>query len=149
MNSRIWDPRGKYQAGFLKEYNHWMIEISFRQHTLGCFIIFAKRPIQKISELESNELLELKQVMREIETTISSNDVFRPDRYNYLQMGNGLHHLHFHGIPRYVSPRIFLGRTWIDTTYGSTPVWSKEEVEDGFVIKLKNLFKDSLLDPRP
>jgi len=27
----------------LKEYRHWVLEVSYRQHALGCYIIFAKK----------------------------------------------------------------------------------------------------------
>src|SRR5438045_1800839 len=125
MHFRIWDPENKYKEGFVKEYNHWVVEINFRQHTLGCFIIFAKRKIEKISELTSNEIIELKDVMKEIEIALMNISKFKPDRFNYFQMGNSLHHLHFHGIPRYATSRNFNGQIWIDETWGAPPTWSK------------------------
>lgn len=123
MVNRSWDKDNKYTEGFLKEYTHWVIEVSYRQHTLGCFIIFAKRTVERISELTTEEIDELKNVMKEAEEAISS--AFQPDRFNYLQMGNALHHLHFHGIPRYQTPRTFKNKEWIDTTWGHPPIWSK------------------------
>ena len=102
---RPWDKNNKYTGAFLKEYTHWILEVSYSQHTLGSFIIFAKRSIEKISELESNELLELKTVMCEVENVMGRIDKLKPDRFNYMQLGNALHHLHIHGIPRYKKPR--------------------------------------------
>lgn len=122
MDVRIWDAFGKYKDGFVKEYNHWVLEVSFRQHTLGCFIIFAKRKIERISELNDEEVVELKNVMKELETTLSEIEDFKPERFNYLQMGNALRHLHFHAIPRYAKPRSFMNKEWIDTTFGHPPV---------------------------
>ena len=75
-NNRIWDPEGKYQVGFLKEYKHWVLEISFRQHTLGCFIIFAKRKIENISALQKEELEELPLVINAIETPLLNDPMF-------------------------------------------------------------------------
>lgn len=80
--NRFWDPKGKYKEGFLKEYKHWVLEISFLQHTLGCFIIFAKRNVERISELNNEELSELKTVMSEIEAAVTKE--FKADRFNYL-----------------------------------------------------------------
>jgi diadenosine tetraphosphate (Ap4A) HIT family hydrolase len=137
MNFRVWDPEGKYKEGFLKEYKYWVLEVSFRQHTLGCFIIFCKRKIEKISQLSIEELVELKEVMLEIENKLSSSKVFYPDRFNYLQMGNTLHHLHFHGIPRYKSERKFNNIFWTDKAWGHPPIWSKTEVSKETIIKIK------------
>lgn len=138
MNARIWDKEGRYKDAFVKEYNHWVLEVSFRQHTLGSFIIFAKRKIERISDLEEQEIIELKSVMRELEITLSK--MFKPDRFNYLQMGNALHHLHFHSIPRYASSRKFLNKEWKDEAFGHPPTWSKVEVDRNIVLKLKEAF---------
>lgn len=139
---RYWDPEGKYKDAFLKEYNHWILEISFRQHTLGCFIIFAKRDVEKISELENRELVELKQVMEDIEDALVNK--FKPERFNYLQLGNELHHLHFHGIPRYKTNRNFSGKVWVDKTFGHPPVWVKRETDIETVLKIKEMVLKSL-----
>jgi diadenosine tetraphosphate (Ap4A) HIT family hydrolase len=133
--NRSWDPQNKYKEGFLKEYKHWALEISFHQHTLGCFIIFAKRDIEKISELNDEELLEIKIVMAEIEPAITK--AFQADRFNYLQLGNNSHRLHFHGIPRYQTEREFNGQKWIDKTFGHPPIWKDEESSEELVKAIK------------
>lgn len=141
---RSWDPTGVYKDGFLKEYEHWVLEVSFRQHTLGCFIIFAKRKVQRISELKPDELAELALVMKKIETILSSIPEFQPDRFNYLQLGNGLNHLHFHGIPRYQTPRKFGNREWIDSTWGHPPVWQNSDTDRQTVLAVKKAIEKSL-----
>ena len=135
--NRVWDPQEKYKDGFLKEYNHWIIEVSFRQHTIGCYIIFAKRNVERISELNKDELSELSKAMGEIENTLIQISEFKPDRFNYLQLGNELHRLHFHGIPRYKTQRNFGGEIWTDKTWGHPPTWSNSEVSKEFVLKIK------------
>ncbi len=144
MSTRIWDPEGKYKEFFVKEYRHWVLDVSGRQHTLGCFIIFAKRKVERISELTNDEIIELKFVMKELETILSKINNFKPDRFNYLQMGNALHHLHFHAIPRYQSPRQFLGHEWVDTTFGHPPIWSKVQIDMEVISKIKNKFLTEL-----
>ncbi len=136
--NRFWDPKNNYPNATLKEYMHWHLEVSFLQHTFGNYIVFCKRQgVQKISELRDEELLELKQVLKEIETALLENPTFKPIRFNYWQMGNGLKHLHFHGIPRYDSPREFLERTWIDPEPGHIPAWTRVEEGHETVAALK------------
>ncbi len=143
MINRVWDPTNKYEEGFVKEYRHWSLEVSFRQHTLRCFIIFSKRKIERISDLKNEEIIELKSIMRAIEATLFK--MFKPDRFNYLQMGNELHHLHFHVIPRYKSSRKFLNKEWKDKAFGHPPIWRKEEVGIMLVKKIKELFTQALI----
>lgn len=134
---RIWDKENKYLGGLVKEFDHWVWEVSYRQHTLGCFILFAKRSVERISELRPKELISLGGVMREVEDALSKIKVFRPDRFNYWQMGNGLPHLHFHGFPRYEKPRYFDGKKWIDKTWGTVPMWLRKDVSRSLVEKIK------------
>jgi len=144
IDRSLWDTKNKYTQGLLKEYDYWALEVSYRQHTLGCYIIFAKRSVEKISELKTEELNELKDVMREIEKTLSKIDIFKPVRFNYWQMGNSLHQLHFHGIPRYKLLRSFDGKKWIDENPGSIPAWSKIDVGHDLVAKLRDVIKPCL-----
>lgn len=78
--------------------------------------------------------------MRELEITLMEMENFKPDIFNYLQMVNALHHLHFHAIPRYSSPRQFMNKIWNDTIFGHPPIWSKVEVEEELVLNIKNKF---------
>lgn len=82
--------------------------------------------------------------MSEIETALSNIETFKPDWFNYWQMGNGLHHLHYHGIPRYKDSREFNGKKWVDTTWGSIPVWSRTDVEHTLVAKIRDAIKPCL-----
>jgi diadenosine tetraphosphate (Ap4A) HIT family hydrolase len=137
MILRPWDPENLYPGGVLKEYEHWVLEVSYRQHTLGSFIIFARREVERISDLEQMEIVTLRYVMRAIEVALTEAPEFHPDRFNYWQMGNALHRLHVHGIPRYQTPREFAGKTWTDTTWGSVPIWSKSNVDQALVESIR------------
>lgn len=143
-NERPWDPEEKYTQGQLKEYTYWNLEVSYRQHTFGNYIIFSKEDVERISELSPEAILELKRVMAEIEQALNKNHIFKPDRYNYWQMGNGLHRLHFHGFPRYKTSRSFFGKEWVDQTWGHPPVWSTEEVSNDEVNQLREVIQASL-----
>lgn len=139
MDKRIWDKKGIYKDLFLKEFNHWILELSCRQHTLGSFILFAKRSIETITQLTDKEITDFLNVLQEVEHTWLKIPDLNPDRFNYLQMGNALHHLHIHGIPRYKAPRKFNGIEWVDQTWGHPPVWKKEDSDKKLVLGLKGV----------
>lgn len=139
MNLRIWDPEKKYIGATIKIYPHWVVEVSFSQHTLGCCIIFARRKILKITECSNEELLALRDVMEELEATLTK--LFSPIRFNYFQMGNALHHLHFHVVPRYVTVKEYAGKYWKDPTPTHLPCWSAQEEERELIYHLKETIK--------
>lgn len=135
---RFWDPENRYTDAVLKEYKHWVLETSYHQHTLGCYVVFFKRKnVEKLSALKDKEFLELKTVLKEIEKALLKNKTFKPDRFNYLQLGNGLHQLHVHGVPRYLSDRKFLGRTWKDPDPTNEPQLMKTVEPRETVIALR------------
>ena len=137
--NRFWDKNSHYSKGILKEYNFWILEVSYRQHTFGNFIIFCKREgVEKISELYDDELLELKKVLQEIEFALLQNDTFKPIWFNYWQMGNKVHSLHIHGIPRYDLEKKFLDKIWKDKDFKVPPIWTYEEQPKNVVIAIKN-----------
>ena len=143
MFQRFYDPQEKYLNGIIKEYPHWMLEVNYMQHTLGSYIIFCKRKgVEKISELTDEEHLEMKHVFADIEYALSENPFFKPDRFNYWQMGNELHQLHFHGIPRYAESREFNGKKWTDDQYGSIPKWTVERISQNTVATLRNIMRE-------
>ncbi len=139
MTTRHYDPKNVYEGALLKEYEHWNLEVSWRQHTLGCFIIFSKRQDVRLeSQLTTYELYEKQLVMRDMEAALVRHPLFRPDHFNYFQMGNALPILHYHGIPRYQTMRHFLGHPWFDVTWGNVPNWSHVEIRRQDVGILRN-----------
>lgn len=142
--SRPWDPEMKFMGAVIKVYPHWCLEVSFSQHTLGCFIIFSRHNVERYSQLPSEALVELGQVTREIETVLSSDPRFRPDRFNYLQMGNAVHHLHVHGVPRYLATREFHGIHWVDPTPGDPPTWTKNHSKFELITTLRERFSRAI-----
>ena len=139
MADRHWDPRDKYIESLIREYSNWSVEVAVRQHTLGSLVIWAHREIERIADLSAEELLELKEVMKDVEAAISKSPAFKADRFNYLQLGNHTHHLHIHVIPRYKTARTLLGKTWRDNRWGNPPEYIFEESDWIHVREVKRL----------
>lgn len=130
---RHWDPKQEFIGAGLKPYKHWVLEVSWQQHTLGCYIIFCRRKgVRRQSELTPSESTELIEVMREIETALCKCPLFKPDHFNYLQLGNVLPLLHFHGVPRYKKNRRFsktlLDREITDIDPNYLPHWTTDSI---------------------
>ena len=137
----FWDKEGKYSDWNIKDYKFWSTAISYRQHTLWAYIILYKREwVEKISELENEELNELKTIMKEMEEIMVKIPEFNPNRFNYLQLWNKWHNLHFHCIPRYKQVRKFAWRKWHDTTYWTVPKWMNKELDINIIKKVKEKF---------
>ena len=138
MTNRPWDPENNFPNAVIAESNYWVSEISYRQHTLGCFIIFCKRNVTHISDLSDEEMVDLKHAMKNMENRLSKSPNFQPDWINYWQMGNSLPWLHFHGIPRYKTPRQYAGQKWVDTEFGHPPIWKRQEEEKDLIVEIRN-----------
>jgi len=142
-NVRPWDPNNKYSCGFLKRFTYWTLEVSYRQHTLGCYIIFLNRAgVQLQSDISFAESMELVEVMKMAESAVRM--AFMPDHFNYLQMGNALKWLHFHGIPRYEREREFEEKTWVDPTWGMPPLWCKTDFPSDMITSLRDTLASCL-----
>lgn len=134
----FWDKDNQFPHGTIKEFEYWNLEVSYRQHTLGSFIIFSKIPgVTSITELQNEALIELRTVMKEIELALSNSTLFQPLRINYLQLGNSLKHLHFHGIPRYAQTKTFNNRDWQDPNPNHPPVWTFTNETSDTVITIR------------
>ncbi len=138
MFLRQWDPDAQYPDGLIRIYRSWVLEISYRQHTLGCMLIFARRAVPRIASLTNDELTDLRHVIREIEFALGYDRRFAPDHLNYLQLGNVVRWLHFQCIPRYAGERSFAGRTWNDDTWGGPPSWVTVDADRVLVRRLRD-----------
>lgn len=104
---------------YLKEYNYWHLRTTPIQHTLGAHVISLKRHAERFSELRPEELAEYISIQKDIERALKNT--FKPDRINYIQLGNVINHVHVHLIPRYASNKEFAGQTWQDKMFVETP----------------------------
>jgi diadenosine tetraphosphate (Ap4A) HIT family hydrolase len=135
---RPWDISEKYASGKLFQTDFWTVEVSYRQHTPASYIIFLNRYETNFSKLTKDEISELPEVMNVIENCLLKNPSLKPQNFNYLQLGNTLHHFHLHCIPRYENLVTFVGRDWKDTEFGRPPVWTFQNSSDEEVQSIRN-----------
>lgn len=130
------------QNRVIKEYEYWVAHVADSQQLLGYVNISLKEHKENLIDLTDEELIEFREVCREIQGALDK--LFQPDRYNYQQMGNLTRHVYFHLIPRYQHPRLFDGRQFVDERYGKLPErrWVFEEEE--FLEKLASKIREKL-----
>jgi len=124
----------------LKEYKYWSLVLAESQFIIGWSHAILKRHVEKFEELTDKELIELKQIIKELKTALKKT--FNPDWFNVMQLGNMTKHIHFQLVPRYSKSRKFDGRVFVDEDYGKMIVnrWKKEDKK--FLLKLKEYISD-------
>ena len=134
------------EYSYLKEFLHWHVRVAPCQHMLGAMIISTKRHTVGLSTVTRDELLELHEIQKELERALTA--LFQPDRFNYIQMGNVVTHLHLHLVPRYAKPRAFAGKTWEDRAFvetpGQAPPLKQEKDEETIIAELREVTFRSL-----
>ncbi len=126
----------EYVHQIIKEYTHWTLSIHDDQHFLGrCYVWLVREgEMQRLSQLTSDEVEELRVVLKEYEAAVGA--LWQPDHMNYSWLGNFFHehggHGHMHLVPRYKDARSFDGKEFIDGKWGQNftphePLKLKEE----------------------
>ncbi|MBU1199825.1 MAG: HIT family protein [Nanoarchaeota archaeon] len=126
----------------IKEYKYWRLSLAESQILIGWTHASLKRHILFFEELRDEELIELKKIIMEIKETL--NKTFKPDWFNVMQLGNMTPHLHFQLVPRYKEKRIFVGREFIDKSYGRPILDEWIEEDNIFLKKLRNYIKKEM-----
>lgn len=108
-----------YKTNLIKEYDGWYWLLREEQVTIGSSILINKNPHLSFSELNEEELLELKQITSEIENSLSENYDYQ--RINYLMLMMNDPTVHFHVIPRYDKVKIFKKNKFYDHGYPGVP----------------------------
>ncbi|MBI2109429.1 MAG: hypothetical protein HYT93_04650 [Parcubacteria group bacterium] len=112
----------QYEPFVLKKYEHFTLFLHDDQYYLGRAYAWLSRPgeMQRFSQLTPQELNELKRIAEEYEKVLGN--LWQPDHMNYAWLGNMFRehkgHGHMHFIPRYKSPRTYLGITFVDEQWG-------------------------------
>lgn len=103
----------------ISECTYWTVYLSLKQHYLGRMKVVAKRDIVDEGELTDEEWLELHTILQKCKKVLEQ--CFKPDLYNYATLGNVVLHHHWHIIPRYREPPVFLDVPFPDEQWGHPP----------------------------
>jgi diadenosine tetraphosphate (Ap4A) HIT family hydrolase len=107
----------KIAADKIAEYEHWTVYLDLKQYYLGRVFVWAKRPEAiDMFELTTEEWAEFRSIAEDIKQMYAQT--FTPDTLNVAFLGNDVPHCHCHIVPRYKTPRVIDGNTFIDENWG-------------------------------
>ena len=94
-----------YPRTLIREYDHWCVLLRPRQPTLGSLVLVCTQEETAFSQISKSAFSELKDITRDIETSLT---VFHPyEKINYLMLMMVDPDVHFHVLPRYGSVQSF------------------------------------------
>lgn len=134
-----------FSKDLVKEYKHWAIYVHRNQGYLGRCVVWCKREdALDLADATPEEQQELFLVLRDLRE--AAEKVFQPDWFNYSFLGNETRHLHGHFIPRYATPRTFIGIVFEDKLYGHNYQADHNFVTpEGALNNVRNRLKEALL----
>ena len=126
-------------------FEYWEIYLHNPHYYLGSVVIRAKRDGDfDMLDMTDEELQEFMIISRKIKKAIIK--LFQPDRFNYADLQNTIHHLHIHIIPRYKEPREYYGYVFRDEQWGKCfyPYDENIVVEDQLLLSLCRDIKNAM-----
>jgi len=126
----------------LKEYRYWILSLAESQFLIGWSHAILRRHVESFEELSDEELIELKQVVRDFKKVLKRG--LRPDLLNVMQLGNIDRHVHIHLVPRYKSKRTFAERIFTDKDWGKVVPQQWEPEKKKFLIKLRKYLQQQM-----
>jgi diadenosine tetraphosphate (Ap4A) HIT family hydrolase len=114
--------RAKFRVEELKvmKNSSWTWSVRPGQPTLGAGILSLNRYALKLSDVAGEEMQDLADLVRVVETTIQA--AFGHNIMNYLMLMMVDHHVHYHVIPRYEETRSFARKEWVDNGWPALPL---------------------------
>ncbi len=106
----------------------WTWSLRPDQPTLGSGIISLNRYASHLSDVRTEEMADLAELIKIVEKTLKIT--FNQDIMNYLMLMMVDHHVHYHVIPRYEFVRKFEGVCWVDNGWPRLPIMSDSQYKN-------------------
>jgi len=138
--SPIWKKFNE-KDNLIKEYNHWKLLVRKNHVYLGSCVAITKRPLQRFSDMNEEEIKEYLHVVKDIEFVLKK--LWDYDVIHHCMLMFKDKHTHFHILPRYKNPRNFAGVKWTDE-FQSNPLGKRNEVSQEILNEIKDEIKKHL-----
>lgn len=117
----------------------WCWSVRPVQCTIGAGILSLKRPAESMSELTSEEGVDLIKITKIIESTLKS--AFNAEKMNYIMLMMVDYHIHYHVIPRYSKDIEFAGNSFKDLGWPKPPILDAEPVSNEILMAIRDYLK--------
>lgn len=118
----------------ITESKYWHVDICDNQEYLGRSFVTLKRHCPSLSELTSDEWLDLADLIKKLETTFKK--AFNATAFNWTCLMNDAFkektyspHVHWHVRPRYEKAVVFAGITFQDPEFGHHYARSTDRIQ--------------------
>ena len=134
-----------FEKYLLTESEHWKVFLWQNQVYLGRSFVWAKRmgviDFLEITGPERDGFFSTSRLVKK-----AMIELFHPDLFNYVSLGNIANHLHIHIIPRYEGTREFDGLTFIDNKWGQNyaPYNYEFKIPDKTLFKIRDIMRQKL-----
>jgi len=130
-----------YEKLMIRSYEFWDLKLHHEQALLGRHLFWYKGEESDFFDIPGEAREELTRISKLTKGIV--NEIFSPDKWNYVCAGNRTTHLHWHNIPRYNEPREFCGYTFHDVA-PHTLILPNQKVDDELVLKVRDDIKKRL-----
>lgn len=100
----------------IEQGRHWTIATNLNQNLIGRLVVVLVRDQESVTEVSPAEWMSLHHAI--CRTRGALDALFRPDQVNYAFLMNQDAQVHLHVVPRYRTPREWLGEWFEDAHYG-------------------------------
>lgn len=138
--SSIWEKFNE-KDNLIKEYNYWKLLVRKNHVYLGSCVAITKRPLQRFSDMNEEEIKEYLYVVKDVEFALKK--LWDYDVIHHCMLMFKDRHTHFHILPRYKNPRNFAGIKWIDE-FQPNPLGKRNMVSQEILNKIRNEIKKYL-----
>lgn len=145
MSATFADFRSKFRVDELTIHltEFWTWSVRPDHPTLGAGILSLNRLCPSFADLTQAEYADLGLIVPFLDKRLQ--EVFAPQKMNYLMQMMVDHHVHFHVIPRYAEPQQFGGFEWVDSGWPSHPSLGDYEDRSGEAVLME--IRDVLKQP--
>ena len=120
----------------------WTIAVGSDQQQLGSVVILLNRPCESVAELTAAEWMDLHTHLQRVHRAL--DQLLSPDTYDHAFHMSRSHQVYMEVVPRYRSPRHWLGETFEDSGSADTEAPGERSLEATALRELRHAIRDRM-----
>jgi diadenosine tetraphosphate (Ap4A) HIT family hydrolase len=120
----------------------WTIAVGSDQQQLGSAVILLNRPCESVADLTAAEWMDLHTHLQRVHRAL--DQLLSPDTYDHAFHMSRSHQVYMEVVPRYRSPRHWLGETFEDTGADDAGGSDERSLEAAALRELRDAIRDRL-----